>query len=113
MIRPFWPALNRLVNLVLAQQKREEVHAGVTNGSGDYTVVFDPAFPSEVVPHVTPVMIPQSDSNRSCRVTSASNTGFTIRVDVRSSQVVLGFTLLTAEPTPVSGAALSVRVREP
>lgn len=110
MIRPYWPALSALIAAVLGAQKRTEVYAGVSNGSGDFAVVYATPYPA--APHVNPQMIPQSDPNRLARVTASSATGFTVRVEVRATLNVLGLNVIAAAPTAVSGAAVSVLVRQ-
>ena len=111
MIRPYWPALSRLVAAVTAAQKRVETHQGVTDGSGNFTVVYAEPFPAP--PHVSPVQLPQSDPNRQVRVTAFSETGFTVRVESRAALSVLGVGLvLGSATTPAVGAPVSVVSRE-
>lgn len=110
MIRPFWPALSQLIAAVVATQKRAEVYQGVSNGSGQYSVIF--AAPYPVPPHVEPQILPQSSPNQSVRVTAVSVNGFTVLAEQRATLNVLAVNVLASSPTPLAGAQLSVIVRE-
>lgn len=93
---------------------KTRVYQGVTDASGNFTVVYNPAFPVGMVPNVTPQLVPNSDANRQCRVTAASNTGFTVRAESRASVSVVGIGLaLGFATTPVVGAAVQVTVTQP
>lgn len=113
MIGPVWLLLYQKLKASIAAIviKREEVYAGTTNGAGTFSVVYSPAF--ESVPHVDPQIIPQSNANRSCRVTASTESGFTVIVEERATLSVLGLNVVAAEPTPVSGSPISVLVRAP
>ena len=115
MIRPpFLFSLSKIVAAVVATQKRQIVYRGVTDGSGNYTVVYDPVFAPGIVPRVAPDIVPNSDPNKSCRVTASSNAGFTVRAESRSSINVLGVGLaLGFGTTALAGQAIEVTVTEP
>lgn len=89
--------------------KRVETYVGVTNGSGNYSVVY--ATPFSSVPDVQPQM--QSGTfNQFIRITSSTTTGFTVNVGQRNAATVLGVELLLAATVAVNGASVGVLVTE-
>lgn len=89
--------------------RRIETYFGETNGSGDYSVTYDPVFAD--IPCVTPQLISTANS-RTWRVSSSTVSGFTVRVEERSQVTVLGVQVVGFTTTPVSGAELNVTVVE-
>lgn len=63
--------------------KKRDVFAGSTNSSGNYTVTYPVAYATK--PHINPVLLNASDTQL-IKITSSTNTGFTVsvrnRVDV-------------------------------
>lgn len=108
MIGPLWLGLYQKLKRAI---KRQEVYTGVTDALGDYTVSFSTPYHS--VPEILPKIIPQTDPNQQCRVTSASTSGFTVHVESRSSISVLGVGVaLGFNTASVSGAPVKVFVME-
>lgn len=89
--------------------RRIEVYAGVTNGSGDYSVTFPTAYPA--APFVTPIAN-LLDASYSARVTAVSASGFTVRIEQRGSLSVLGLNVLSFAVNGASGAMARVLVVE-
>lgn len=87
--------------------KRIETYTGTTDGSGNFTVTYSPAF--SVTPDVQP-QLQAGTASQVVRITSSTSTGFTVQVTNRSSATVLGIELLLASTTPVSGSSLGVLV---
>lgn len=89
--------------------RRIERYAGVSDGSGNYTIVYPNSFP--MVPDIQPVLDnPNTQTN--FRVTARTMTGFTVNVFERTGLTVLGITLLSFATTPVVGQAIYVDVFE-
>ena len=86
------------------------IYKGTTNGSGDFTVNYPVAYAS--IPTIVPVQTPTTAPNRTVRVVSSTTTGFTVKVEQRSSVNLLGVDVLLSATTPVSGANISVIVLE-
>lgn len=84
------------------------VYKGVTNASGEFTVLF--AEPYLVTPSAYPVQLPTSFSNRTVRITALSTTGFTVKVEQRSSVNLLGIDVLLSATTNVNSANVAVLV---
>lgn len=87
--------------------RRSETYSGVTDASGNFSVVYSTPFPA--VPHVTPVIIGGTPS-QVARVTASTTSGCTINVTNRASVTLLAIEVLLAATTPVAGAAVSVSV---
>lgn len=92
--------------------KRVVVASGTTNGSGDVSFTFTPAFAS--APHIDATILPQSNVNHKCRVTANSTTGCTVRVESQNQAFLslLGIDVLSAAVTAVSGATVSITATE-
>lgn len=84
------------------------VYSGTTNASGEFSVVY--IEPYLVAPVVLPVILPNGAAERTVRVSANSTTGFTVKVEQRSSINLLGADVLLATTTNVSGATVSVVV---
>lgn len=93
-------------------EKRIETFTGVTNASGDYTVTYSPTYSGSVSPNVSPQMFPSNNVNMIIRITAATVTGFTVRVEQKSALNVLGIDVVTFNSTPVVGANVKVTVME-
>lgn len=78
-------------------------YGGTTDGSGNYTVVFETELTG--TPRITPVIVNQTDNNQWIKVTSVSTTGFTVNVfaNTYAAGVYTG-------TTPVSGVSLQVTI---
>lgn len=87
--------------------RRIETYTGVTNGSGDYTVVYSTAF--STTPKVVPSLVTASQS-LTYRVSNSTTTGFTIRVEQRASVTVLSLQVVGFATTAVAGAGVNVIV---
>jgi hypothetical protein len=83
-------------------------YTGNTNASGDYTVVF--AIEKSGIPNVQPSLQPPNNAAMVCRLTAASTTGFTVKVEQRTSITVLAVDLLSFAVTNVNNQALKVLV---
>jgi hypothetical protein len=90
--------------------KRIESYSGTTNGSGDFTVVYSPAFSS--APNVQPVTYPPADGITRVRVTSADASGFTVRTERNASVTILSIDVLSIGVSGVSGVPVRVLVTE-
>lgn len=88
--------------------KRIETYNGVSDASGNYTVVFPVAF--DAIPHVNPVLYPAADSDTRARVLSVSVSGFTIRTEKNLSLTVLSLSVLGFGTAPVTGVPVRVLV---
>lgn len=111
MVGPMWLGLYQRIKAAMAAQKRSAVYSGLTDPAGDFTIAYETPFSAP--PHVAPQIIPQSNANRSCRVTASTAAGFTVRVEERASLSVLGVGLaLGANATAVASAPVSVCVME-
>lgn len=91
--------------------RRVELYAGTTNGSGDYTVVY--AMPFSVEPHVNPTTYPPADADTRVRLTASSVTGFTVRTEKNQGLSVLGLTVLGFGTTAVASVPVRVAVVGP
>lgn len=91
-------------------QKRIETYSGVTDGNGDYAVVFLQPFAS--TPHINPVGYPGIDADTRVRVITATASGFTIRTEKSLGLSVLGLTVLGFGSTPFAGVPVRVLVVE-
>lgn len=98
-------ALDSKVNT--SSVKRQETYSGVTDASGNYTVVFPTPF--SVAPNIQ-TQIVNGSHNNSLRVVSISTTGFTVAVGVRAALTVLGLAVLGFDVTATSGVAVDVLV---
>lgn len=94
----------------LSISKRVETYSGTTNGSGDYTVVFSPAF--SATPNVQPVTYPSADSVTRVRVTAADQNGFTIRAEKNITVNLLAVDLLSLGVAGVASVPVRVLVVE-
>lgn len=92
------PVINRWV----------ELYAGVTDGSGNYTVTY--AMPFSVEPHVNPVTYPPADSDTRVRLTASSVNGFTVKTEKNAALSVLSLTVLGFGSTPVTGVPVRIAV---
>lgn len=90
--------------------KRIELFQGTTNGSGDYSVIFIPAY--AVAPHVNPEILPQTDQTLMVRVSAVSTNGCTIHVERREVVTILGINVPGVTFQPVSGISVSAEVTE-
>jgi hypothetical protein len=90
--------------------KRIVTYDSTTDGSGNYSVTFNPAFAS--TPHVNPVCYPAADSVTRVRVTAASNTGFTVKTERNPSIDVLGIAVLQVGTANVPNTPVRVVVIE-
>lgn len=88
---------------------RIDTYLGTTDGSGNYTITYPEAF--STVPDVQP-QLQAGTPSQVVRITSSTTTGFTVQVTNRASVNLLGFELLLAATTPVSGASVGVLVVE-
>lgn len=86
---------------------RIETFLGTTDGSGNYTVTYSTPYAS--VPDVQP-QLQSGTPSQVVRITSSTTTGFTVQVTNRASVNLLGFEILLAATTPVSGSSVSVLV---
>lgn len=84
--------------------KRQIAYSGITDSSGNYTVVFATAF--SVTPNIQAGLINGAD-NQNTRITNISTTGFT--VTARNRVDVIG---LLPTWTPVVGANIDVLITE-
>lgn len=89
--------------------KRMETYSGTSDASGNYTITYGTAYSS--TPHVNPTLI-GNDDHTACRITTSSTTGFTIKVEARSSLSVLGVNLASFAVSNVVGASVGVLVIE-
>lgn len=89
--------------------RRIETYFGTTDGNGDYSVTYAPAFTE--IPCVLPDLISTANS-QTWRISDSTVNGFTVRVEQRSSVDVLGVQVVGFTTTPVSGAELNVTVME-
>lgn len=87
--------------------RRSETFNGVTNASGNYSVVYTTPYAS--VPDVQPQLTAGTPS-QVVRITSSTVSGFTVNVTNRASVTLLATEILLAATTPVSAAAVSVLV---
>lgn len=90
-----------------ASIKRQETYSGVTDASGNYTVVF--ATPFSVAPNIQAQVV-NGSHNTSMRVAAVSTTGFTIAVGTRAGLTVLGLTVLGFDVPATAGVAVDVLV---
>jgi len=84
--------------------KRQETYSGTTNSSGNYTVTFGTSY--SVAPNIQANIIGGSNTNL-IKITSISNTGFTVNVVNRTD--VVG---LLPSYSNVNGASVDVIVTE-
>ncbi len=89
--------------------RRTETYTGATDSNGDYSVTFPRPYVGN--PHID-VALPGADAQTGYRVVSLSPTGFTIRVERRSSLTVLSLQVLSFAVTAVAGQAISVMVAQ-
>lgn len=89
--------------------RRIETYFGTTDGSGDYSITYSPAFAE--IPCVLPDLIATANS-QTWRISSSTVNGFTVRVEQRSQVTVLGVQVVGFTTTPVVGAELNVTVME-
>lgn len=87
---------------------RQERYSGITNASGNYTVVF--GTPYLVAPNIQPNIIAGTALQRT--ITTVTTTGFTINVVSQNTNNLLGIINLISSTTNVVGAALDVLVTE-
>lgn len=98
------------------QNKRTEVYEGTSNGTGDLTISYSAPF--DIRPHVNPQLVTSDNIAKVVRVVShATNgagkyTGCALRVETRNTATVLTLEVLLAAVVAVSGATVSVLVRE-
>ncbi len=92
----------------LLSGKRTETYTGTTDASGNYTVVFSPAYLA--TPHINPVTYPSADSTTRVRVTAASATGFTVKTERNPSIDVLGIAVLQVGTANVISVPVRVLV---
>jgi len=90
--------------------KRIETYNGVTNASGDYTVVFP--VPYAVAPHINPQTSPSADSITRVRVTARSTTGFTVKTEKNATVNLLGVDILGIGTANVPSVPVQVVVVE-
>jgi hypothetical protein len=90
--------------------KRFETYAGVTDASGNYTVVFATPFPG--VPRVFPVLGPGAAANARIKPTVELATGFTVNANTNAGVNILGIDVLLLATTNVAGAPVRVLVVE-
>lgn len=88
--------------------RRVELYAGTTDGSGNYTVTYPTPFSAE--PHVNPTTYPPADADTRVRITASSVNGFTVRTEKNVGLVVLGITLLGFGTNAVTGVPVRVAV---
>lgn len=91
-------------------KKTYKLYSGVTNASGDYTVVYGKTY--AVIPMIIPVQTPTTASARTIRIISSTTTGFTVRVEQRNSVNILGIDVLSSSTVAVSAASVAVLVLE-
>lgn len=90
-----------------ASLKRQETYSGLTDSSGNYTVVF--TTPYTVTPNIQ-VQTINTSHNASVRVTSVTATGFTVNAGIRAGLVVLNLNVLGVEVTPTANMSLDVLI---
>lgn len=92
--------------------RRIVVASGTTNGTGDVTFAFSPAFSSP--PHVSPTITVQSVPAQRCRLTAVSASSCTVRVETQDQAFLslLGLNILTSGVTPLPGATVSITAIE-
>lgn len=91
--------------------RRVELYAGTTNGSGDYTVTYPTPFTVE--PHVNATTYPPADADTRVRLTASSVNGFTVRTEKNVGLSVLSLTVLGFGTAPVAGVPVRVAVVGP
>lgn len=84
-------------------------YTGLTDASGNYTVVYPT--PHTNVPDVQ-VRVQAGSFNQLVRVVDTSTTGFTVEVANRDTAVITGLEVLLSSTTPVVGASVSLIVTE-
>jgi len=89
--------------------KKQETFLGTTDGSGNYTVTYSVAY--STTPDVQP-QLQAGTPSQVVRITASSTTGFTVQVTNRSSVNLLGFDVLLASTSVVSGASVGVLVTQ-
>lgn len=87
--------------------RRMETFLGVTDTSGNYSVVYSTAYPA--TPHISPVLV-SATPTQVVRITSSTATGFTVNVTNRASVTLLSIDILLSATTPMVGAPVSVAV---
>ncbi len=90
--------------------KRIETYNGTTDASGNYSVVYSPAFAA--TPHVNPVVYPAGDAITRVRVTAASATGFTVKTEKNNTLNVLGLDVLALGTVNVASVPVRIVVIE-
>lgn len=88
---------------------RIERYSGTTDGSGNWTVTYSPAF--STTPQVQ-LQLTSPTTEQTCRLTSSTSTGFTANVSSRNSLTVLGLSLLSFATSAVASAPLKAIVIE-
>ncbi|UAV84526.1 hypothetical protein PHB09_030 [Pseudomonas phage PHB09] len=86
--------------------RKQEVFSGVTDSSGNYTVVF--SIPYTVTPNIQYRII-GGTYNQTLKVV-ASKTGFTVSAGVRVGLTVAGLSVLGADVTAATGVSVDVLV---
>lgn len=90
--------------------RRVETYSGTTNGSGDFSGVYSPEFPT--VPNVQPVTYPTADSITRVRVSASTTAGFTVRTERNATVNLLGVDILSIGTTAVASVPVRVLVTE-
>lgn len=88
--------------------RRVELYAGTTDGSGNYTVVYPTPFSSE--PHVNATTYPPADADTRVRLTASSVNGFTVRTEKNVGLSVLSLTVLGFGTSAVASVPVRVAV---
>lgn len=94
----------------LTVDKRSDCYAGTTNGSGQFSKVYDTPFQS--IPHVNPVCDVGADSTTRVRLIASSTAGFTVQTEKNSGLQVLGIDVLGLATAAVPTVPVRVFVTE-
>lgn len=90
-----------------ANIRRVETYLGTTDGSGNYTVTYSPAF--STTPDVQP-QLQAGTTQQMVRITSSTTTGFTVNATNRATVTLLSVDVLLGNTTPLVGASVGVLV---
>lgn len=90
--------------------KRILTFDGTTDGSGNFSATFTPAFAA--IPHINPVCYPPADSTTRVRVTAASTGGFTVKTEKNNTVTVLSLDVLALGTANVPSVPVRVVVIE-
>lgn len=83
-------------------------YTGTSDASGNWTVTFPVA--KLTIPHVNPQLYPPTNSFMICRLTSVSLTGFTVKIETRTTLNVVGIDLLSSAATNLASQPIRALV---